>query len=502
MPRYVFALVALIGLIACDPVGEIVAPKGGIWGRSAGGTGDDYAAAVAVGPDQAVYVTGRLDGTVTFGAGRLDETILTAAGIRDAFVARYDRHGMLDWAVTAGGDDDDSGRGIAVAGDGGVLVTGSFIGEATFGAGEAGETILSGANGNEIFVARYDPDGTLDWVRAVTGTDHDWGYDIAAMPDGGAVITGQFEWDATFGAGDAGETTLNAYLGKDIYLARFHPDGSLAWARRAGGEGDNTGHAVAVAPDGGVLVTGEFRQSALFGEGDPAETTLVATSASDVFLAKYAADGSLEWVRKAGSATALDEADDVGWDVSAGSDGAIFVTGEFGETAIFGEGEPNQTELTATGLGNLFLARFSADGNLDWVRRSSGSFSDVGTGVAATEEGGAVVTGRFHGSTSFADGKADGVELDLDAIGLFDIMVAEFDSSGELLYAQRAGGYTGEDAGNGIAMADDGGILIAGAFGERAVFDSEDEGATTLQSKGMRDAFVAKLRPPAEDEND
>ncbi len=484
-------LLLLLAAGGCG-MGEIVAPMGGIWGRSAGGTGDDYSQALAVSADGSVFMTGRLDGEVTFGAGRLDETVLTAAGVRDAFVAKYDRHGRLDWAVTAGGDDDDCGRGIATAGDGTVLVTGSFMGAATFGAGESAETTLVADSGNDIFIAKYEPDGHLRWARSVGGIDHDWGYDIAAAADGGVFITGEYQRDATFGAGEANGATLSVFRSKDIFVARYGADGDLSWVRRAGGDGDNTGHAIASAEDGGVYVTGEFRQSAVFGEGEANQTTLEARSAADVFVAKYADDGSLVWAVRAGSASAADISDDVGWDVAGVAGGGVFVTGSFGMSAVFGAGEA-QTTLTASGLTHLFLAKYDDDGNLVWVERSTGSFIDVGTGVAATAEGGAVVTGRFHGTTSFAAGEID--EIGLESIGLFDIVAARFSAHGEIEWAMRAGGYTGEDTGHGIAVTDDDGILITGAFGERAVFDNHELGSTTLQSKGMRDAFIAKLRP-------
>ena len=489
--RFALPYIIILAVTGCG-MGEIVAPVGGIWGRSAGGTGDDYSQAVAVSADGSVFMTGRLDGEVAFGAGRLDETVLTAAGVRDAFVAKYDAHGLLDWAVTAGGDEDDCGRGIAAADDGTVLVTGSFMGTATFGAGEAAETTLIAESGNDIFIAKYEQDGSLRWARSVAGIDHDWGYDIAAAADGGVFITGEYQWDATFGAGEANETTLEVFRSKDIFVARYSSDGSFSWVRRAGGDGDNTGHAIATAADGGVYVTGEFRQSALFGEGDANQLTLEARAASDIFIAKYGADGSLVWAERAGSASAADISDDVGWDLATAAGGGVFVTGSFGMSAAFGTGEA-QTILAASGLTNLFLAKYDDDGQLIWVERSTGSFLDVGTGVAATAEGGAVITGRFHGTTSFAAGQVD--EIALESVGLFDIVAARFSAHGEIEWAMRAGGYTGEDTGFGIAVTDDDGILITGAFGERAVFDNYELGSTTLQSKGMRDAFIAKLRP-------
>jgi len=440
-----------------------------------------------------LLVTGNIEGTATFGVGEIEETVLVSAGLRDMFVAKFLRNGTLAWVRHAGGAADDSGRGLAVAKDGSVIVTGSFIDTATFGAGEANETTLASTGGEDIFVARFTADGALLWARSAGGIDHDRAHDIAIAPDGGALVVGEYQSTVVFGQGDPKETTLSFFRARDVFMARYDSDGTLAWVRRAGGDGENIGRAIAASADGGALVTGEFRQSAIFGEGEAGQTTLTARSASDVFVAKLGGDGSLSWVKRMGSASDADISDDVGWDVISAADGGAFVTGEFGETAVFGEGETEETTLTATGLTNLFVCKLDSDGATQWVGRSKGNFSDVGIGVAETDDGGAVVTGRFHGSTQFDVGGP--YPLELEAQGLFDIMTARYAADGSVLWAKHAGGYSGDDAGNGVAVAPDGGVLVAGAFGDRAEFRDEVDGTTYLQSQGMRDIFVAKLAP-------
>ncbi|MCX6358080.1 MAG: hypothetical protein NT045_09470, partial [Candidatus Aureabacteria bacterium] len=64
--------------------------------------------------------------------------------------------GDLVWAKRAGGTDWDEGCGIASLADGSVLVTGWFSGTATFGS-----DTLTSAGDRDMFIARYNPDGTL-----------------------------------------------------------------------------------------------------------------------------------------------------------------------------------------------------------------------------------------------------------------------------------------------------------------------------------------------------
>jgi hypothetical protein len=68
------------------------------------------------------YVTGSFRGTASFGA----ITVTSVASSSDVFVAKYDPGGHVQWVVTAGGDDLESGECISVGANGEVLVAGGF----------------------------------------------------------------------------------------------------------------------------------------------------------------------------------------------------------------------------------------------------------------------------------------------------------------------------------------------------------------------------------------
>jgi hypothetical protein len=114
----------------------------------------------------------------------------------------------------------DEGLGVAALSDGSAVVTGRFRDSATFGPGEPGQTNLASAGGNEIFVAKYKPDGALAWARRAGGTDADLGWGVAVLSDGSAVVTGSFSGIATFGPGEPGETKLTP---PGMFVAKFAP---------------------------------------------------------------------------------------------------------------------------------------------------------------------------------------------------------------------------------------------------------------------------------------
>ena len=295
-------------------------------------------------------------------------------------MAKYGPDGALLWATQAGGSALDFGVGIATSARGDSYVTGNFAGTATFGEGEPNETSLTATGSSDrisdIFVAKYGPDGALQWATQAGGSAQDFGVGIATSARGDSYVTGNFAGTATFGEGEPNETSLTSAGSIDIFMAKYGPDGALLWATRAGG---SVGHqappgaggldevfGIATSARGDSYVTGFFTDTATFGEGEPNETTLTATGSgdriSDIFVAKYGPDGALQWATQAGGGDddGVGGDDDAGYGIATSARGDSYVTGSFEGTATFGEGEPNETELSS---GGIFVAKYGSRPN-------------------------------------------------------------------------------------------------------------------------------------------
>ena len=74
----------------------------------------------------------------------------------------------------------------------------------------------------------------------------------------------------------------------------------------------------------------------------------------------------------------------------------------------------------------------------------------------------------------------------LTSAGAADIFVVKYDSDGNLIWAQSAGG-VGDDGGSGIATDAMGQVVMTGSFAENATF-----AGTTLTGEGGLDVFTAK----------
>ena len=157
----------------------------------------------------------------------------------------------------------------------------------TFGEG-AHEVDLVGDR-SEVFVAHYQPDGTLDWAKSAGGADYDEGYGVSTCANGSCVVTGRFLFTARFGEG-ARTLHLSSDYGDDLFVARYDADGSLAWAVSGGGPGSKIVISVATFADDSCVLTGCFTEEATFGEG-AAATSLHSRGTVDILVLRLNADG-------------------------------------------------------------------------------------------------------------------------------------------------------------------------------------------------------------------
>ena len=262
-----------------------------LWARRMGtGVFNDFGAGVAIAPlfgnedPGSVYVSGYFTGVATFDGGANPTLSLTTRNDFDAFLAKYSPSGDLMWVTQAGGPEQDTGRGVTVDLNGRACQAGSFGGTATWGAGDDAETRTS-AGSSDGFLACYRPDGTLDRLLTVGGSDSDGLFDVDAGigfgSGAGMAATGTFRGVARFGAFPVQSRGL-----ADVFVIQVE-NGAVTSAQQVGGSGNDYARGVAVGLSGRVAVVGSFENDILVG-------TDVLTSAgfSDAFMAVYDPDGT------------------------------------------------------------------------------------------------------------------------------------------------------------------------------------------------------------------
>lgn len=101
---------------------------------------------IALDPEGNCYVTGHFFGEITFG-----EDELQSSGLFDVFVLKTNNQGEWIWAKQAGGEQEFTGRAIALDKDGAIYTAGEFRGN-----GEFGDTSVFGLGQTEAFIAKIE----------------------------------------------------------------------------------------------------------------------------------------------------------------------------------------------------------------------------------------------------------------------------------------------------------------------------------------------------------
>jgi hypothetical protein len=454
-----------------------------------------YESATSVSPfaDGSVVVTGLFGPpSVTLGPGEPLQTTLTANGTTndDAYVARYGPDGKLRWARAVTGTGSEIAYASCTLSDGSCVVAGRFQSKVTLGAGEPGQTTLTPIGVTDAWIARYGAAGNLLWAKRVGGVGS-WcaGEGLATLADDSVVLTGVYTAPAIFGQGEAGQTTLGGDGSSDLFLARYAANGSLMWARRASGPGNQEGLGIAASADGAITITGWFDGTFVFGEGESTSVALFAAG-TDLFVARYASNGSFVWARRAGKAGGYC----YGIDVAAFPDGSCAVAGHFGDAGVqFGAGEPNATTLSDAGEGDACLARYDAAGHLVWARAFGGTSWDSAQGIAALPDGSMVVAGIFGPTCTFGAGEA--AETTLTAASAQDFWIARYGADGSLSWVSQASNTLNWAQGTDVCVLPDGSYAACGVWnvGGDLELGAGQPRATRLDGVGQNDAFVARF---------
>jgi hypothetical protein len=257
-----------------------------IWAKGIGGNGNDGALAATVN-STGIYITGEFENTVDFDPGA-GVTSYTSNGGWDIFAARYDLSGNMIWAGGIGANIRDAGYGITADGSGNAYVTGAFQNQADFDPGPGTLNLTPSANANyDIFVAKFNSNGTLNWAKNFGDNGDDLGQSIALDGAGNVYSMGSFKKTVDFDPG-AGTANLTFLGNGDIYILKLTNAGNFGSVTQIGGPSndDSKGGAITVNSENNVYLTGAYRGNTDFDPG-AGTTTITSNGGVDFFIEKF-----------------------------------------------------------------------------------------------------------------------------------------------------------------------------------------------------------------------
>lgn len=355
-----------------------------------------------------------------------------------------------------GGNGFDTGRAIDVAADGSVVAAGFTRSTDLLTTTGAHQRTLAG--NADAWVAKFRPDGSLMFSTYVGGTGHDDVTSVVALADGRTAVYGYTE-SANFPVTeDASQPTFGG--GVDVFVAVLSPTGALLYSTYFGGPHKDWDGAMAVDPQGRLVVTGTTG-GALITTPGAVQAPAMRTS---VFVARFQPSvpgaAGLQGVATIGG-------DD--WDhtrsIAVDQTGRIYVVGntessDFPVTA-------NALQSTSGGFcavnwpdcGDAFLTVLSADLTSILFSTYIGTGSDTTLhDVAVDTQGSVYAAGRsYSGALGFAATPRRPFSGEQDALV---IKLRPFAAT-VLDYVTFVGG-TGSDVGQGLSVDGAGRVTVAG----------------------------------------
>jgi hypothetical protein len=402
------------------------------------------------------------------GWGRIDRVVLSGTVVLCALWpgSTYLQASPFQWAkriASTTDPDDEFAIGMTLDGAANIYLTGWFDGMNDFGG-----QFLTSAGGQDIFVAKYDSNAVLQWVRRAGGNSpgqagctggQDRGRGIGVDADGNVYVTGGFLGDADFG-----NIMLSALQNNEFFLVKYDPSGRVQWAKQSMGGRSCGVYGTGLAVDGMGnsyavgFADGFTDNGAAITFPTPCRTANLPTPAAtgySAFLVKYDTTGCVEWAELLGGRGQVYTSS-----VVVDREGNVYVCGLFSLSILIGNIALNATDPTGQAR-SMFLTKFDGSGTVLWAVQA-GSADNRGGGVAVDQDLNVYVSGGFAGSMDFGNG------LVLTSAGDLDAFIAKYDSTGEPQWAYQVRG-AGFDTYLDVAVDQQGNAYAAGTFGPNVV---------------------------------
>ena len=361
--------------------------------------------------------------TVVGGLATLLALILAPAlrGIQDEPV--------LKWHTYAGSSVDDQGFGIAMDQSGNIYVTG-------WSDGTWGNPINPHSGGRDVFVAKLNNAGELQWNTFLGSSHTDEGKAIAVDGSGNIYVVGTSDADWSI-PGDPFPG------GPGTFLAKLNSNGGLQWHKFMTTIGSQFGEDVAVDANGYVYVAG---WGGWLWDTPPVEPH---PDWGAPFVAKFDSSGAEVWHAFFGGAAGTHLCTGVAVDAS----GHVYVSGR----SSTNWGTPVNGHA-GDGYEDGFVAKLDSSGIRQWHTFFGGEGTDMAWEIAVDTSGNTYATGNSAANWGTPINPHDG--------GFSDTFVVRLDSSGVRQWHTFIGAVYGWD----IAVDGSQNVYVTGVSGAHPGF--------------------------------
>lgn len=241
-------------------------------------------------------------------------------GSEDILVGKYDSNGSLSWIKQAGGNGIDKANDLRVDVNGNIYVTGSFSSSSNFS-----ENIINPVGLEDYFIAKYQSNGTLSWIKQGGGVGIDRGRRIEFTPANEPIILG----DCNSNSITFSNLTISPNQNPSTFLIKHSPvNGDLSWVKT-----------IENAKDFKINSFGN-----IYTWSNPFGITNEYSSNYTFLFTKYFSDGTLIYSQRQGGRVSA---------MGFGTNNDFYFTGRFRGTVQMGS-----SNLTSTGEGDIFVSHW------------------------------------------------------------------------------------------------------------------------------------------------
>lgn len=457
-----------------------------------GGSGAELGRGVAVDSAGNMYLAGQTASTdFPFTSG-------TKTGAdTDAFLAKFNAVGTLQYAVYLGGSGTDRGFAVAVDNSNNAVY---IVGDTDSSDFAVLNPDQAHGGGLDAFIAKFSTvDLTPVFASYLGGSQAEEALGIAVDASGNAYVTGatlssDFPVTAVSGAFNPGLPVVQcddpSHPGtiipcSDAFVAKYNAAGAKQYAEFLGGNREDAANAIAVTGAGEVYVTGITYSSPSFSgvTGSSLQPTY-GGGAGDAFLITLDNTGTVTYGTYLGG---------TGWDqgqaIALDGSGNVYIAGVTQSSAGT---LPLTSPLQAVygGAGDAFVTKISLPSTIQYFTYLGGGKLDRAFGIAVDGSNNAFVVGETLSTDFRVENALQSTWFGGGNNQWGDAFISKISGAGiPLVWSTYLGGGD-DDWANAVALDGSGGIYVAGSS-----FSSDFPTASPYQASagGAGDAFLFKL---------
>lgn len=327
-----------------------------------------------------------------------------------------------------------------------------------------------------FYLAKYNSNGNIVWVKGIGGNGWDESYSIAIDQNDNIIVTGLFKNDTLdFGSGNYLYPQLN---GDNIFIAKFNSAGVFQWAQCAYSDPVSSmmrSNFVTTDLSNNIYIAGMYEGNGHFGS--------ISTSYanSNIFIAKYDANGNINWVRNGECSLGMGWQDNFINSLVIDSNQQIYATGKVSDKVTFN----GLTYLATQHDGHITTFKMDALGNIVWIKtagnaKNTGAYSEYGKAIQLDHSGHVIVGGSRTDSS--------GINYNHQSLTLL-----KYDLNGNLLWEKKHGSSNSNasiefNIINDLKLDGQDNLYISGSYS-----DTINLFGVMLPVSSFNDVFIAKL---------